>query len=99
MSEETFKESKGLPANEHAKKLAKTKKPKVKPSREFYTLKNGKYLKITVKENGDYSTFICREKTMKEADKKAMVAKWDKEGKWVEAHKVDEVAEKLRKEL
>ena len=76
------------PMSEHAKEVAKeNSRKKVVPRKEFYTIENGKVLKITVKPNGAYSTFIAREETITKAE----INKWKKEGKFVYSHEKDEV--------
>ena len=99
--EETFKTSKGLPANEHAKKLAKAdsakkaKKPKYK---EFFTIKNGKYLHVIVKENGLYSSYVGKDKRLTQEQKKQYISQWEKEGIWVPEHKADDFfSEEIKK--
>lgn len=84
----TFAEAE-VPAIEHAKALAKeaSKKREV-PKKEFYTKRDGKYLKITVKPNGAYSTYIGQfGKGVTKVDED----KWKSEGVWHHEHEIDQI--------
>ena len=79
----------GNPANEWAKKLAQEKaNRKAKPFKTIYTLKDGKVLKVDVKKNGSYSTFIGNIKMHKDQVKDP-IAGWKKEGIWVDEFEFD----------
>lgn len=92
--QDTFKEMVGLPANEHAKKKAKEKSAK-KPAfqKEVYTIKNGKILRVVLKPNGAYNTYVDSLKKIGQAKYKVMVDKWLKEGKWVHEHEAEDMFE------
>lgn len=89
-----FKDAAGIPANAHAKKLAKEKekiqKLKSQLVKVFFTIRNGKVLQITAKPNGAHSSYLASERKYKKsigADAfNAQIAKWKKEGSWVEPH-------------
>lgn len=80
------------PMSEHAKEIAKeASRKKVVPKKEFYTIENGKALKITVKPNGAYATFIAREEKLTKDE----INKWKKSGQFVYPHEKDEVCAKF----
>lgn len=82
--DETFAEAKGLPANAHAKALAKEKsKIKIEPHAAFYTSKGTKIIKVVVKAQGSHEVYIGNMIRHK-ADLNPIIDKWKKEGKWVE---------------
>ena len=73
MSEDqSFAEVKGSPAIEHQKKLQREKKAlsKVpKKQKQFFTVKDGKVLSITVKPNGAYSNYVGTKTKMEKKSK------------------------------
>ncbi len=87
-ADETFAEAKGIPANVHAKKLAKEKSKKAKvPAGVFYTQKGNKVLKMIVKPGGMHSVFIGH--AIKHKDVLAGSIKgWKAEGAWAESHEI-----------
>lgn len=90
----TFKEQKGTPANEHAKKLAKQKVKKSKYE-TVYSQNGSKIVKVTFKPNGAYQEYIGNYSKKKEQSiLKAEIAKWKKEGVWVDEHSIKEYASK-----
>ncbi len=107
-----FKDAVGLPGNAHAKKLAKDKasleKIKAKLQKIFFTVRDGKILQIIAKPNGAHSNYLTSVKKYKkqfgEDAYQAMIAKWKKDGEYVDPHDdsalspvVAELAEKLAK--
>lgn len=98
----TFKESTGIPANEHAKKKAKEKSElskKAKPEEIFFTIKGGKILQLKVRANGAYSSFVGKKSKMTKDAYDTQVKKWKAEGVWLSEEdceeKVSEVQQKL----
>jgi len=89
-SDQTFAESSGLPANEHAKKLAKEKsKRPPTPKGVFYTQKEKeKVVKLIVKKDKVFSVYVGSMKKHKDA-LAGMVKKWKEEGVWLEPHQVE----------
>lgn len=86
----TFAESVGLPANEHAKKLAK-QKSKSEPTAKgvFYTQKEKeKIIKLIVKKDKVYSVYLGSLKKHKDA-LGGMIKRWKEEGVWLEPHQVE----------
>jgi hypothetical protein len=92
----SFAESKGMTANEHAKKLAKEKSKAKKPKYEsVYTSKGFKVLKVTFKANGQYQEYVGSLSKKKEAQMlKTEIANWKKLGIWVDEHSLEEYAQK-----
>jgi len=95
--DKTFKEQTGVPGNAHAKKLAKQQeriaKLKSQFSETFFTVKNGKLLKIVVKPNGAHSSYLGVKAKLDKKNKEAMLASikgWEKEGAWLNEHEADE---------
>lgn len=78
---ETFAESKGLPANAHAKALAK-QKSKQKPEEHlaFYTQKGDKVIKVIVKKRGSHEVYIGNMKRHR-SSLEPFIEKWKREGK------------------
>ncbi len=105
--DQTFEESAGLPGNEQAKRKAKEKSSKEaskkKLQESFYTMKNSKVLKMTVKPNGAYSTYIGKIKKDKDgksnkAEVEMSISNWTKKGEWVHEHEIEgKVKELLEK--
>jgi len=97
-TDKTFKEQQGVPANAHAKKLNKQFERVAKLKSEFqeifYTLKDGKILKVVAKPNGAHSTFIGSKVKMDKKHGKetvnAMIRVWEKEGCWLPEHLADD---------
>lgn len=96
-----FKDQAGSPANQHAKKIAKEKALALKKEKElsksFYTVKDGKVLKMTVTLSGVHSEFIKKKSKMKtyESDLK----KWKADGEFIPSENISEEAIKIREEL
>lgn len=92
----SFQESKGMTANEHAKKLAKEKSKVKKPKfKSAYTQKGFKVLKVTFKPNGQYQEYVGSLQKKKEATiLKTEILKWKKEGIWIDEHSLEDVASK-----
>lgn len=89
------KDDRGNPANEHAKKLAKeASTKKVKLVKTIYTVKDGKVLRIDVKPNGSYSSYIGNYKKNKEQIN-VLIKQWEKESVWVPEHQVEESISKI----
>lgn len=98
-AEPTFAEAKGSESNQHAKKLAKKKsaeKKKAKSSEEYYSVKGDKVLKYSINDTGLYSIYIGSMKKHGDA-LKAQIAKWKKDGKWIEPHQLDAKKEEFKK--
>jgi hypothetical protein len=86
----TFAEFEGTPAIQQAKENAKNSKTKEKsPEKEFYTIKDGKYVKMIVKKKGAYSIYMGR--AGKLPGEKAQIQLWKKDGVWVNEHDCDDV--------
>lgn len=89
------KDERGNPANEHAKKLAKENSAKkIKPVKTLYTVKDGKVLRIDVKPNGAYQSYIGNYKKNKDAIN-TLIKQWEKEGIWIPEHAVEEAVSKI----
>lgn len=86
MSDKSFAEVQGAPAVEHKKKLAREAKAAAKkktPYKEFFTLKDGKVLRVKFKTNGAYSTYVATKAKMKKDAYDLQVKSWKKEGLWI----------------
>lgn len=89
----------GNPANEWAKKLAQEKaNRKQKPFKTIYTNKDNKILRIDVKPNGSYSSYIGNNTKHKE-QLKPLIAKWKKDGVWFDEHDLEEKIKEIMLEL
>lgn len=101
--DETFKDSKGTPEVENKKRLAKQaaseRKLNTNLRRTFYTIQNGKVLKLIAKPKGIHTVFIGREKTMKKETIRDMVTKWKKEGTYVEPYAYKDKLGEIVKQL
>lgn len=101
--EETFEDSKGLPAVENKKQLERKKKEKEKIlsglTKTFYTLRNGKYLKLIAKHNGCHSIYIGREKKISKEEQALMVKRWVAAGEFLHPHEVDQKISSVIQEL
>jgi len=103
--DESFSNVKGAPAVEHQKKIQrqlKAEKKIVKPSKQFYTVKDGKVLSVTVKANGAYSTYIGTKNKMEKKAKGSyftQVKLWQKAGQWVSEEDYQEHCEDVRSKL
>ena len=94
MGDVTFRESRGLPANEHAKKVAKetNSKKQKRDARNFYTLIDSKkLLLITVKASGLYTSYFGSVKKIGKDVLDVKIKQWKKDGKWVEQGLIDDV--------
>lgn len=104
LANKTFKEQPGTPANAHAKKKAKEKSAREKESKTdlvFFTVKEGKVLKVKVKKNGAYSEYIGSKKKASKEEFETNLKKWKSEGVWISEDdykdKVSELIESLNK--
>lgn len=89
----------GNPSIEWAKLKAKEKAArKEKSFKDFYTQKDGKILLVTIKSNGAYSSYIGNGKKHKE-QLKPLIARWKKDGVWIEEHEAEEFISKTIIEL
>jgi hypothetical protein len=101
----SFSEVTGAPAVEHQKKIQrqlKAQKKIVKPSKQFFTIKDGKVLSVKVKENGAYSTYVGTKSKMEKKAKGSyfnQVKVWQKQGMWVSEEDYQEHCEKIKAEL
>lgn len=100
LEEKTFSQAEGLPANKHAKALAKKKSSKKDEPEKvaFYTLKGDKVIKMLVSLNGSYEVYIGNLKRHKDGLAEVMKI-WKKDGLWVESHAVKEKIAEIRKKL
>lgn len=98
----TFAEAQGIPANEHAKKLAKEKsKHKQQKYDSVYSSKDQKVLKITVKPNGVYTEYVGS-LSKKKPEAKGLVeqiAIWKKDGLWIESYALKDYCSKQIEKL
>lgn len=79
----------GNPANEWAKKLAKDNaNKKAKPFKTIFTIKEGKVLKVDIKKNGSYSSYIGNAKKNKEQIA-PLISQWKKQGVWVDEFEIE----------
>lgn len=79
----------GNPANEWAKKIAQEKATRQpKPFKTLYTQKDGKVLKVDVKINGSYSSYIGNNRKHKE-QLTPLILQWKKDGLWVDEYELD----------
>ena len=88
VADETFEETKGLPANAHAKKLAKAASVKKDvPANVFYTQKGLKVLKLISKPGKTVSVYIGNLSPKKhKAALETLIAGWKKAGVWLNEH-------------
>lgn len=100
---ETFKESTGIPANAHAKKKAKEKSDAQKSSNKlekiFFTIKDGKILKIKVKPNGAYSDYVGKKSKLTKDAFEANLKKWKADGQWLSEDDYQDKVSEVQKEL
>lgn len=101
---EKFADNPGLPANTHAKKLAKEASKKQQKDAEFvkvlYTRVGSKILMMKVTPKGAKSTYIGNVSKEKEAPHiKLQIEKWKKDKVWCEEHEFQEMSGKIREEL
>ena len=97
-----FKDEKGNPANEHAKKLSLKKAQQERAAQnfeEYYTDLDGKILHCKVKANGTYRTFYAKKKSLTKEAYKELVAKWKKDDLWIAEDMVEQKTEELRKKV
>lgn len=101
-SQETFAESQGLPANKHAKELAKAEAKAKKvptPKGVFYSLKAGnKVVKHIVKPHGLYQDYIGNLSRHRDG-LEPKIKQWKAEGVWAEPHEVAAKVAALRADL
>lgn len=97
----TFTESQGIPANEHAKQLAKEKSKKKEVKYDYVFSQFGsKILKVTVKPHGIYKEYVGNLSKKKEAPMlKDEIAKWKAEGLWVEPYALKAFAESKQEQM
>lgn len=100
---ESFADNPGTPANSHAKKNAKQKnnleKTKEKFSETIHTIKDGKILRVVIKHNGAYSTYIGRKKMYPDEKLKALISDLSKVGKFIPEHEYDDYCNKTQQKL
>jgi len=97
--EEKEKQEAGNPANEWAKQLAKEKaNRKAKPFKTIYSVKDGKVVKIDVKTNGAYQSYIGNAKKQKNQIV-PLITQWKKEGVWVEEYDLETTIKEIMLEL
>lgn len=102
MGDVTFRESTGIPANQHAKRLAKesSKKKDVKPFKTFYTLIDStKILLLTVKPSGLYRSYFGNAKKLGRDIVDVKIKGWKARGQWLEQGLIDEVTGPLILEM
>ena len=100
--QQTFRESRGLPANEHAKKVAKesSKKKETKSVKTFYTLIDSKkILLLTVKSNGLYTSYFGNAKKLGKDIVDVKIKQWKQRGQWIEQGLIDDVTAPLILEM
>lgn len=89
----------GNPGNEWAKKVAQEKaNRKAKPTKTIYSIKDGKVLKIDVKTNGAYSSYIGNNKKHKQ-QLMPLILQWKKEGVWIDEYECEEKVSEIMLEL
>lgn len=98
--DKTFAEVEGLPANAHKRAKIKEEKTKSKTVKRkvFFTMNGKKFVRVDVKPNGAYQTYLGRlksglghvearaEKEHWELEKK----KWAEKGPWLHEHEAQE---------
>lgn len=104
-SDASFAEVQGAPAVEHQKKIQrqlKAEKKIAKPSKQFFTVKDGKLLAVKVKKNGAYTTYVDSKVKMEKKSKGSyltQVKAWQKAGLWVSEEDFQDKCEQLKAEL
>lgn len=89
----------GNPANEWAKKMAQEKANRQpKASKTVYTKKDGKVLKVDIKVNGAYSSYIGNYKKHKD-QLIPLISQWKKEGSWVDEFELEEKTKEIMANL
>jgi len=89
----------GNPANEWAKKMAQEKASRQpKPFKTLYTQKDGKVLKVDVKTNGSYSSYIGNNRKHKD-QLTPLILQWKKDGVWVDEYELDNKIKEIMSEL
>lgn len=97
--EKTFAEAEGLPANAHAKKLAKEKSKKKKVEQGvFYTQKGDKVVKMIVKPGRVFTVYIGNLKRHKDG-LAGPIKEWQAQGAWVKPHEIEQKIAELKKQL
>lgn len=92
-------EDAGNPANEWAKKMAQEKANRQpKPFKTLYTQKDGKILRIDVKTNGSYSSYIGNNRKHKD-QLTPLILHWKKDGVWVDEYELDNKIKEIMSEL
>ena len=98
---EKFSDNKGSDASEHAKKLAKEKSIKKPSGEEYYTVREGKVLKVIMKFNGAYTSYHTSTKALGPEGLKAFIKKCG--DKWIGEYdyqdKCSEIIAKLQKDI
>jgi hypothetical protein len=97
----TFAEQDGTPGNKHAKELARMEqalKKREVPRGSFYTAQGKKVLKIMVKADRVLQVYVGNLVRHKDG-LDPVIARWKKEGHWVEPHAVKAKIAALRAEL
>jgi len=97
MLEEKIENERGNPANEWAKKLAQEKaNRKAKPVKTLFTSKDGKVLKVDVKPNGQYTSYVGNAVKNKN-ELKPLIDNWIKEGIWVNEYELESKISEIMK--
>lgn len=100
-----FAEATKAPQIEHAKKLARAKSAAakiIKPSKQFFTIKDGKVLSVKVNSSGAYSSYVANKNKMEKKAKGSyfnQVKVWQKAGAWVPEEDYQEHCEKIKDQL
>lgn len=97
MLEEKIENERGNPANEWAKKLAQEKaNRKAKSVKTLFTSKDGKVLKVDVKPNGQYTSYVGNAVKNKN-ELKPLIDNWIKEGIWVNEYELESKISEIMK--
>lgn len=97
MLEDKTEVERGNPSNEWAKKLAQEKSNrKPKPVKTLFTSKDGKILKIDVKPNGQYTSYVGNAVKNKN-ELKPIIDNWIKEGVWVNEYELESKISEIMK--
>ena len=102
ISNKEFKNQAGLPANQHAKKLAKEKveaQKQEKPEVILHTIRGQKILRIKVRHNGAYSDYVGSTKKMKKPEIDKIIENWKKENSWAHESELDEKCSEIQQKL
>jgi predicted peroxiredoxin len=98
LKDKTFKDAEGLPANAHAKKLAKAASKKEKEKVKIYYTQNGpKIVKIYISAKGARSEYVGN--VMKEKNLQDKMKEWRTQGIWIDEHEYQEKSSKIREQM